>query len=276
MSGKIPEVMSYVLTAILSLLVAFVVAFVWVFISIPSGEGAFGVAKAIPLFVGLGTIMFFGIGWFPATLIVFITDRARKRGTTYVVVITSGLAFIASSFALYSAHRSNAVDLKIQQIRSQAAAATNNFQIFDPVIAGYCSESRHGYYPQTKYHTVISALLENPSTPPEALEKLANGLDDGHEVLKWIATHPNCSPQLISRFNNIAEFHEYLAKNPRASPELLEALSLSTNEMVRARVAQNTQTPRWLIERLLQDPKPLVRNCATNRVREFSRDSSHP
>lgn len=261
--------MRYGPTTTLCLLAAFIVAVVGVCISIPSGEGAFGVAKAIPLFVGLGTIILFGIGWFPMILIVFIMNRARNRGTSHAVVIVSGLAFIVSILALYSGYRAKNENLRIEQIRSQAAAATNNFEIFNQVITDYCSESRHGLYPQTRYYTVIAALLQNPSTPPEVLEKLANGLDAGHEFLKWIAAHPNCPRQLIDRFNTIAEFHVYLAKNPRASPELLEALSQSTNENVRIMVAQNRQTPRSLIDKLLQDPSHRVRIYATDRLNEF-------
>ena len=57
----------------------------------------------------------------------------------------------------------------------------------------------------TKKAYTLFRLTVNPNTPPEALEKIANRTDinvyDYGDVIRNIATHPNCPESLVKKFS---------------------------------------------------------------------------
>lgn len=258
--------MRYSITALVALALGFVGSLIFLLASLrPSGPD-FAIGKALPQFVGMGTMVVFGFVWLPANLVALVTDRRRNRNEYAFFLVPSALAFVAAVLWVYAAQRSSAEYSRVLRISGEAAAATNDFERFEPLVREYCSKSPRSIYPQDGYYRVIVALLENMFTPPALLQKLSDGLEDGHEFLGSIAQHPNCPEQSLTRFRKMPNLAVYLARNPKASPELLEWLSFSTNQITRLAVVQNPQTAQTTLERLCHDADSLVSGFATNRT----------
>lgn len=249
----------YIVTFFVCAVLAVVGTIVWLALIIPAGEGAFGMAKAVPFMFVLASLFGFCIVWLPANVGVYIWDCRRKRASSsssLVPLLLSGLAFALCLYRIGStwlpAWRQEHAR---QHYDSLAQHPANGLNEVKELIDSYSTESQRGLntQPPSGRYGSLRILIDNPSTTPELLSYLADRLDDNAVLLWFIAQSSNCPPNLINRCLAIPAAHEYLAMNPAASPPLLETLSLSTNWQVRMRVAQNHNTPDSLLERLGTD-----------------------
>jgi hypothetical protein len=205
--------------------------------------------------------------WLPANLAALAT---AKRGTRtfagIALVLVSVATFAAGTHWIISMRRAKAENRRIVQLSSEAAAAKDNFGRYDEIIQSYCSASPRSIYPQRGYYRVVAALVRNPASPPELLQKVSDGLQDGHEFLAEIAEHPNCPEQAIRRFRQIPKLVVHLARNPNASPELIDWLAQLEDANVRGYLAANPRTSSSVLTRLSNDKDLWVRSSVTNRM----------
>jgi hypothetical protein len=244
----------------------------------PRGEGAFGVAKAIPVIVPLISAIVFCAIWFPANLGVLLWQRHKNgnwRCSAYSipVVLLSAIAFFVCAFRVGSTWIPAQHQERMRQsYESLAGQPKIELKSVKYLIDSYCTESQRGVNPQppSGKYGAVRILIANPATPPEVFNYLADNLDDSSVVLWFMAGCSNCPQRLISRFLSIPSVHEFLAVNPAASPQMLESLSHSTNWHVRDRVAQNGNTPKTILEQLANDPKWTVSDSAKRNLKLLS------
>jgi hypothetical protein len=254
----------YLVTFFVCAAVAILATIVWLASTIPAGEGAFGMAKAVPFMLVFGSIAGFCVVWFPANVGVFIWDCRRKRASWASSLVPLLLSGIALALCLYRVGSTWLPAWRQEQARrhydSLAQRPANGLNGVKELIDSYSAESQHGLntQPPSGRYGSLRILIGNPATTPEILNYLADRLDDNAVLLWFIAESSNCPPNLINRCLAIPATHEYLAMNPAASPQLLETLSHSTNWQVRMRVAQNQNTPDSLLERLNGDTNSAV------------------
>ena len=88
-------------------------------------------------------------------------------------------------------------------------------------------------------------VANNPNTPPEALERLAN--DKFWLVRGKVAINPNTSPETLERLANDDDLvRQCVAENPNTSPETLERLANDENWWVRRSLIRNLNTPQYI------------------------------
>lgn len=147
----------------------------------------------------------------------------------------------------------------------------------------------------SKNGLVLSALLDNPNLPPEALLKIAQqdltGMT-GH-IRRKCLRHPNCPTEVfhieIDRDSFVAASHiverndtipwsvwDHMAAgrgvfvavdDDRLPVDILERLSINPNITIRIRVAKNPSTPMDVVVRMaLEDADERVREYALNRL----------
>ena len=75
-------------------------------------------------------------------------------------------------------------------------------------------------------------LAENPNTPPETLDRLAN---DNNATVRWrVAANPNTSSETLDRLSYDEEWcvRECVARNPNTTQESLKNLANDNNRVV--------------------------------------------
>jgi 3-methyladenine DNA glycosylase AlkC len=94
-------------------------------------------------------------------------------------------------------------------------------------------------------------VAENPNTPPEVLEKLANDVD--YWVRYGVAENPNTPPKVLEQLATDEDYiiRCYVAKNPNTLPEVLEKLANDEDLYVRWHVALNPNTLKYIKTYLL-------------------------
>jgi len=97
--------MRYLITFFVCAGLAVVGTIVWLVSIIPSGEGAFGLAKAVPYMFVFGSLFGFCMVWFPANVGIFIWDCRRKRASkasSLIPLLLSGFAFALCLYRVVS------------------------------------------------------------------------------------------------------------------------------------------------------------------------------
>lgn len=255
---------------------------IWLTHIIPPGEGAFGIAKMVPLILLIVPPAVFSLVWFPANLIVFLLHRREQRIPPPSVLSTSAVAMIMClcviAFCLYRAAPAWLSERREQKLDSVASQSKIELRRVKGLIDQYAAESNRGTQPQPpsgKYRA-IRTLIDNPATPPDVLTYLADKMDDASPVLFFIAEKSNCPPALIVRFSSIPGVLPYLAKNIQAPPELLVSLAHSPDWHVRDAVAMNPETPRSILDLLTNDPKWTVQDSAARSIKiRFGQQTGH-
>ncbi len=87
------------------------------------------------------------------------------------------------------------------------------------------------------------AVRENPKTPPDVLEKLAQ------KDPRTVGKHPNTPPELLLEFSKSVNerLRESVAENPNAPVSILEELAQDDSCEVRRHVSENPNTPISLL-----------------------------
>lgn len=109
------------------------------------------------------------------------------------------------------------------------------------------------------------------TSPTNVVEYTADSLDDKSGFLWVIAGSPNCTPRLFDRFLLLPYTHRFLAANPAAPPQVPEALSHSTNSVVRETVARNRKSPEPVLQQLAADTDLRVRDSAMLTLKQNGR-----
>ena len=240
-------------------------------VTIPHGEGAFGVAKAVPMILLLGPPILFCLLWFPANLLVSLWSRRTRRDTQDLASPLPLLIFSGGVFVLcivivgkpwISAHQKHpALPEPQRQVQ---------LKDIKQIIDDFCARERRGekLTPADGLFATMEQLASLSS--PEAIRYMADNLGDNSGFLWVIAGNPNLTPEEMTRFLSIPSTHRFLANNPAAPPQVLESLSHSTNSEVRTRIAANANTPKATLEQLADDPEGPVRDAAEKHLKPVS------
>jgi hypothetical protein len=234
----------------------------------PRGEGAFGIAKAVPMILLYGSAAAFCVIWFPANLGVFLNHRrVQPNGSAdeaVPLVFFSGIVFVVCIATVGMMwHRAHSP----QSYAPPAPQRPIELKDVKEVIDSFCAKERKGekLTPADGIFATMEQLVW--LSPPDVINYMGDNLDDNSGFLWVIAACPNCPSNLFTRFLSVPSTHESLARNPATSPQVLESLSHSTNWQVRARVAANANTPEATLERLAGDPERGVRESVERNLR---------
>jgi hypothetical protein len=265
--------MRYVLTFLICAALAVASIIVWLAAILPRGEGAFGIAKVVPLILVFGSAVAFCVIWFPANLGVFLWHRRTHRdepstGESKAVVFLSGCVFVLCIStvgakwisAWHYSHSPQAYALPAPQRQVE-------LQDVKGLIDDFCKRERNGQRltPEDGIFGTMQQIIS--LSTPDVITYTADNLQDDSGFLWAIAASPNCPTNLFTRFLAVPSTHESLARNRNAPPQVLESLSHSESSVVRARVAANAGTPAATLERLVSDPDGIVRDSAATNLK---------
>ena len=112
---------------------------------------------------------------------------------------------------------------------------------------------------------VRTAVAENPSAPPNMLQKLAG--DDDKDVRKAVAGNASSWIQTLEQLAEHKYFYDYdvreaVASNPSTPSQVLEHLASDEHPRVRRAIAVNPKTPPEALEPLVRDKHHEVREAA--------------
>jgi len=265
--------MRYVWTFFICAALAVGGVILWLIAIIPAGEGAFGIAKMVPFLFLFGSIILFCVIWFPANLGVFLWYRRRRvPDGPKTIVVFSGcvfalcLAAVAMKY-ISQRHLAHSPPVNVPTPPQQQADTKEIKEIID----GFCARERRGenLTPADGIFATMQQLMW--ISPTNVVEYTADNLDDKSGFLWVIAGSPNCTPRLFDRFLLLPHTHRFLAANPAAPPQVLEALSHSTNSVVREAVARNRKSPDMVLKQLAADSDQGVRDSAVMTMSQNGR-----
>jgi hypothetical protein len=261
--------MRYIITFFVCAAIAISSIVLWLVTTLPRGEGAFGIAKAVPIILVFGSAIIFCAIWFPANLAVFLWQRNAHKNEPSIREPRTMVVLSACVFVLCA----TMVGTKWIQARRYAHSpppAQRQAELKDvkELIDGFCKKERNGdkLTPADGIYATMEQLMYNST--PDVLAYTAENLPDDSGFLWVIAASPNCPTNLFTRFLSIPSTHRTLARNSNAPPEVLEFLSRSDLSDVRARVGANANTSKDTLKRLINDQDKAVRDSAEANLRK--------
>jgi hypothetical protein len=260
--------MRYILTFFLCAIVAVAGVVIYLSATLPHGEGAFGVAKVVPLILPLFCAIAFSVIWFPANLAVFLWHRrthpsrppsGESKSLVGLSACLFGLCIVFGAMWLFPSIR--------YQPPPPPPPRPIEIKDIKPVLDSFSARERKGEKlgPADGIYATMEQLIH--LSPPDVIQYMADNLDDNSSLLWVIASTPNCPTNVINRFALIPSTHLWIAGNPATPPQVLESLSHSPSPEVRTRVAVNAKTPKATLEQLTNDPERTVRDAAAKRLK---------
>lgn len=238
----------------------------------PKGEGAFGIAKALPMIFFGGWLILFSLIWFPVVLTLFLKDRHKIKVPIPVVIFFSGTVFIIGLVVLGILGAGFLHDRAIVKREQGLEAITSQTHIelntVKPVIDQYLKESHQGlnFQPPSGSYNAMLLLIRNPATPPEVLGYLADNLDNRSLCLGLIAEQTNCPSELFPRLSSLPQVQRYFVRNPHAPADYLRKMAQSEDVWSRLSVACNPNTPIDALELLTKDSRTRNREEAKKNL----------
>lgn len=120
---------------------------------------------------------------------------------------------------------------------------------------------------QPTYHNLCRSLACSPATNPDVLRQLAHSRDSW--TIGEVAQNPNTPTDTLRHIYTLG--HEYgLGSNPNTPVDILvdilEKVSKFPNQHIRREVAQNSNAPLSVLEKLVEDPDSKISQIAIHRL----------